>query len=73
MVEPDRIFGARELLDQVYVDEKVLSYLVDLAFATRRPEEAGLADLKTLIMYGVSPRGKVSETGSGKAPANSAV
>jgi MoxR-like ATPase len=69
VVEPDRIFGARELLDQVYVDEKVLSYLVDLAFATRRPEEAGLADLKTLIMYGVSPRGTIMLTQAARARA----
>ena len=69
VVEPARIFQARELLDQIYVDEKVLSYLVDLAFATRRPEEAGLADLKTLIMYGVSPRGTIMLTQAARARA----
>src|SRR5213076_2154573 len=50
----------RALLDQVYVDEKILTYVVDLVFATRRPEEAGLPDLRPRILYGASPRASIA-------------
>jgi MoxR-like ATPase len=69
VAEAAQVFAARELLDRVYVDEKVLSYLVDLAYATRRPEEAGLKDLKPLILYGVSPRGTIMLTQAARARA----
>jgi MoxR-like ATPase len=69
VAELAQVFQARELLDQVYVDEKVLGYLVDLAFATRQPEEAGLKDLKPLILYGVSPRGTIMLTQAARARA----
>jgi MoxR-like ATPase len=57
---PEQVLAARELLDSVYLDEKVLDYLVALTLATRRPEEAGLPDLKPLILYGASPRASIS-------------
>jgi len=69
VASPEQIFPARELLDRIYVDEKVLGYLVDLAFATRRPEEAGLKDLKPLILYGISPRGTIMLTQAARARA----
>ncbi|MHC5050052.1 MAG: AAA family ATPase [Planctomycetota bacterium] len=69
VAEPAQMFGARELLDEVYVDEKVLNYLVELAFATRRPEEAGLKGLAPLILYGVSPRGTIMLTQAARARA----
>jgi MoxR-like ATPase len=69
VAEPAQVFGARELLDQIYVDDKVLSYIVDLAFATRRPEEAGLKGLAPLILYGVSPRGTIMLTQAARARA----
>jgi len=69
VAESTQVFAARELLDQIYVDEKVLSYLVNLAFATRHPEEAGLKDLKPLILYGVSPRGTIMLTQAARARA----
>ncbi|MHC4933839.1 MAG: AAA family ATPase [Planctomycetota bacterium] len=69
VAEAAQVFAARELLARVYVDEKVLSYLVDLAYATRRPEEAGLKDLKPLILYGVSPRGTIMLTQAARARA----
>jgi MoxR-like ATPase len=69
VAESAQVFAARELLDQVYVDEKVLTYLVDLAYATRHPEEAGLKDLKPLILYGVSPRGTIMLTQAARARA----
>jgi len=69
VAEPNQVFRARELLDEIYVDEKVLSYIVDLAFATRRPEEAGLKGLSPLILYGVSPRGTIMLTQAARARA----
>ncbi len=69
VAEPAQVFAARELLDEVYVDEKVLRYIVDLSFATRQPEEAALQDLKPLILYGVSPRGTIMLTQAARARA----
>ena len=69
VAEPAQIMAARELLDEIYVDEKVLDYLVELSFATRKPAEAGLSELKPLILYGVSPRGTIMLTQAARARA----
>jgi len=66
---PDQLLGARRLLDTVYVDEKVRSYVVDLVFATRRPAEVGLKDLAPLVLYGASPRASVALTQAARARA----
>ena len=50
------IFEAQKLVQQVYVDERIKSYIVDLVFATRDPKSYELKDLIPLIQYGVSPR-----------------
>jgi len=59
---PEQVIAARRLLDAVYVDEKVLDYVVALVFATRRPRLAGLAELEPLILYGASPRASIALT-----------
>ena len=69
VASPERIVGARRLLDEVYVDPKVLTYVVDLVFATRRPHEAGLPDLRPLILYGASPRASIALTQAARARA----
>ena len=69
VAHPDQVLAARALLDQVYVDEKVLTYLVDLVFATRHPEESGLPDLKPLILYGASPRASIALAQAARARA----
>jgi len=69
VAKPEQIFGARKLLDEIYVDEKIVRYLVELASATREPEEAGLKDLKPLILYGISPRGTIMLTQAARARA----
>jgi len=69
VASPGQVLAARALLDQVYVDEKVLSYIVDLVFATRLPEELGLRDLKPLILYGASPRASIALTQAARARA----
>ena len=56
VIEPQYILDAREVVRQVYVDDKIKDYVLSLVVATRDPGEAGLADLRTLISYGASPR-----------------
>jgi MoxR-like ATPase len=69
IASPEQVLEARKLLDSVYVDEKVLQYVVDLVFATRQPADAGLADLKPLILYGASPRASIALTLAARARA----
>jgi len=51
----EQIFAMRDVLDQVYCDEKVADYIIDLVFATRKPSDYGL-DIDHQIEYGASPR-----------------
>jgi MoxR-like ATPase len=69
VANPEQVLAARRILDLVYVDEKVLAYLVDVVFATRRPDEAGLPDLKPMILYGASPRASIALTQAARARA----
>ena len=69
VAEPKQVLAARALLDEVFVDEKVLAYAVDLVFATREPAEHGLADLKPLVMYGASPRASIALVRAARARA----
>ncbi|MEM8884957.1 MAG: MoxR family ATPase [Planctomycetota bacterium] len=69
VAQPEQILQARSLLDAIYVDEKVLRYIVDLVHVTRSPAEAGLDDLAPLILYGVSPRGTIALTQTARARA----
>ena len=55
-VTPEELLKAGEIVNQVYVDEKIKQYIVNIVFATRRPAEFGLAKLKSLIAWGASPR-----------------
>ncbi|MEL6391404.1 MAG: MoxR family ATPase [Bacteroidota bacterium] len=66
---PKEILAARKLVREVYLDEKVRSYIIDLVFATRNPEAYGLADLKPLIRYGGSPRASINLAKVSKAHA----
>src|SRR5205823_5991317 len=52
----DRVRAARQVVDDIYVDEKVKGYILDLVFATREPQKFNLAKLKPLISMGASPR-----------------
>lgn len=60
---------ARQLVKDIYMDEKVESYILDIVFATRRPDEFGLDKLKPLISYGASPRGSINLAIAAKAQA----
>jgi MoxR-like ATPase len=68
VTSPEQILAARELVDQIYVDQKVQEYIVDLVLATRTPKAYGL-DLDELIQYGASPRATINLTLAAKANA----
>ena len=50
----------QKIVGKIYIDEKIENYIVDLVFATRDPEKAGLPDLKGIVSYGASPRASIS-------------
>ena len=54
------IMKAREVVRQVYIDEKIEKYIVDIVFATRQPEQYGLEKLKPMINFGGSPRASIN-------------
>src|SRR5437867_3601886 len=66
VVSPGEILAARSLVDQIYLDDKIKEYIINLVFATRDPKAAGL-DLAPLIEYGASPRATVYLTLAAKA------
>ncbi len=66
---PDQILSARKIVDQVFVDEKVKNYVVDLVHATRDAKAAGFADLEGMIEVGASPRASLYLTQGAKAHA----
>ena len=68
-VHPDDILKARESVRQVYMDEKIERYIIDIVFATRNPESYGLRDLRPLINYGGSPRASINLALAAKAQA----
>jgi MoxR-like ATPase len=60
LVRPEEILQAQKIVEQIYIDEKIEKYIVDIVFATRFPKDAGLNDLATIIAYGASPRASIS-------------
>lgn len=58
-VSPLDILKARKVIPEIYMDEKVKNYILDIVFATREPEKFDLKDLKNLIAYGASPRASI--------------
>jgi len=50
----------RNVVKQIYIDEKIERYIVDIVFATRFPDDYGLSDLKSIISFGSSPRASIS-------------
>ena len=67
VLQPEDIIRAREIVREVYMDEKIERYIVDLVYATRTPAEYGLAELSGLIAYGASPRASISLAAASKA------
>ncbi|MDR0384892.1 MAG: MoxR family ATPase [Prevotellaceae bacterium] len=60
VVNPEQIIRAREIVREVYMDEKIERYIVDIVFATRNPGEYKLDKITPLISYGASPRASIS-------------
>lgn len=56
----DEILRAREVVSQVYIDEKIEQYIADIVFATRYPSRYGLKELEDLITFGGSPRASIN-------------
>lgn len=67
ILTPEDIVKARGTVREVYMDEKIEQYIIDIVFATRTPEEYGLAHLKDLITFGGSPRASISLALASKA------
>ncbi len=60
VIDPKIILNARDLVKDVYMDEKIEQYILDIIFATRYPQDYGLGKLKQLISFGASPRGSIN-------------
>ena len=66
---PEAIMEARSRIADLYVDERIVDYIVDIVHATRKPKEAGLADLAPLIEFGASPRATIALAQASRAHA----
>src|SRR5206468_1734585 len=67
VVRPEEILSARTIVNEIYVDDKLKNYILDLVFASRSPEKFRLEALKPLIAYGASPRATICMTQAAKA------
>ncbi|NCB98442.1 MAG: AAA family ATPase [Bacteroidia bacterium] len=67
ILKPEDIIRARQIVREVYMDEKIEKYIVDIVYATRTPEEYDLKGLKDLISFGGSPRASISMAMAAKA------
>ncbi|WHF52987.1 MoxR family ATPase [Chryseobacterium gotjawalense] len=56
----ENVTEAKKLINQIYLDEKIEKYILDMVFATRFPEKYGLAELKSYISFGASPRASIN-------------
>ena len=60
LLKPEEVIEAQKVVEQIYVDEKIERYIVDIVFATRFPADYGLGDLTGIISFGASPRASIS-------------
>ena len=67
VVEPGDIIKARKVVREVYMDEKIERYIVDMVYATRTPGDYGLGDIAGFISFGASPRASISLSMAAKA------
>lgn len=67
VITPDQILNARKMVREVYLDEKIEQYIVDLVGATRHPAENGMEELESLIEFGGSPRASINLALAAKA------
>ncbi len=69
VVTPDTVLKARGVVQEVYMDEKIEKYILDIIFATRKPEDYRMPSLKPLVSFGASPRGSINLAGAAKVHA----
>ncbi len=69
LLQPDAIMEARGRINDLYMDQKVTDYIVDLVRATRDPASIGMADLKPLVAFGASPRASLALAAGSRAHA----
>jgi MoxR-like ATPase len=69
VVTPADILKARKVVHEVYMDEKIDRYIVDIVYATRKPSDYGLQDIEPLISFGASPRASINLKLAAKAHA----
>ena len=67
VVGPEDILNARRVIDEIYIDERIEKYIIDIVFATRDPDAYKLKDLAGLIQYGASPRASIYLSVAAKA------
>ena len=67
VVKIEGILKARELVKEVYMDEKIEQYIIDIVFATRNPEKYGLERFQNMISFGSSPRASINLASASKA------
>src|ERR1700753_210594 len=67
IIKPDDIIRARKVVREVYMDEKIEQYIIDIVFATRYPDQYKLSNYKNLISYGASPRASINLALAAKA------
>ncbi|MGM0667811.1 MAG: AAA family ATPase [Bacteroidota bacterium] len=67
IIKPQQIIKARDLVKDVYMDEKIENYILDIVFSTRYPEDNGLEKYKNMISYGASPRASINLALASKA------
>jgi len=67
IMKPKDIIKARDVVKEVYIDEKIENYILDIVFATRYPDKAGLAQFVPMIQYGGSPRASINLAKAAKA------
>jgi MoxR-like ATPase len=67
VVDPEAIVRARQVVNTIYVDDKIKDYVLDVIFATRNPADSGMKDLEPLIEVGASPRATIFLVKAAKA------
>ncbi|MDE6283772.1 MAG: MoxR family ATPase [Muribaculaceae bacterium] len=67
ILRPEDIIDAQQVVEKIYIDEKIERYIVDIVFATRFPAQCGLPELQSIIAFGASPRASISLARAAKA------
>ncbi|MFO8073617.1 MAG: MoxR family ATPase [Armatimonadota bacterium] len=69
VITPERILDARKVVSEVYIDDKIKDYIIDIVFATRNPDRYGLEEMDRFIEYGASPRASIALNHAARAHA----